>query len=49
MAFFLYLGVGGGIFILSLFHKKEEKKRLEKKDLKYVIGMIILDIAAIIF
>ncbi len=48
MAALLYLGAGTGIGILSLFQKKDRKKaeRLTKKDLPFVIGMIVLDIAA---
>jgi drug/metabolite transporter (DMT)-like permease len=51
MAALLYLGAGIGIGILSLFNKKdrEKSKRLSKKDLPFVIGMIVLDIAAPIF
>ena len=51
MAALLYLGAGIGIGILSLFQKKDNNKkdRLVKKDLPYVIGMIVLDIAAPIF
>lgn len=44
---FLYLGAGIGISILSLlFRKKEESERINKNDLKYVLGMIALDIIA---
>lgn len=46
MAAFLYLGAGIGIGILSLFGKKEERKKLTKSDLPFVTGMIVLDIAA---
>lgn len=51
MAALLYLGAGIGIGILSLFNKKDREKfqKLSKKDLPYVIGMIVLDIAAPIF
>ena len=51
MAALLYLGAEIGIGILSLFQKKDNNKkdRLVKKDLPYVIGMIVLDIAAPIF
>ena len=51
MAALLYLGAGIGIGILSLFNKKDREKseRLSKKDLPFVIGMIVLDIAAPIF
>ena len=49
MAALLYLGAGIGIGILSLFRKKEERERLDRHDLPYVIGMIVLDIAAPIF
>ena len=44
---FLYLGAGIGISILSLFiRKKEESEKINRNDLKYVIGMIVLDIIA---
>ena len=48
MAALLYLGAGIGIGILSLINKKDREKseRLSKKDLPFVIGMIVLDIAA---
>ena len=51
MAALLYLGAGIGIGILSLFMKKDNGKseKLTKNDLPYVIGMIVLDIAAPIF
>ena len=51
MAALLYLGAGIGIGILSLFNKKDREKseRLSKKDLPFVIGMIVLDIVAPIF
>ena len=51
MAALLYLGAGIGIGILSLFLKedKESSEKLTKSDLPYVIGMIVLDIAAPIF
>ena len=51
MAAFLYLGAGIGIGILSLFNieKKEKAEKLTKNDLPFVIGMIVLDIAAPIF
>lgn len=51
MAALLYLGAGIGIGIVSLFNKndREKSKRLTKKDFLYVIGMIVLDIAAPIF
>ena len=51
MAGFLYLGAGIGIGVLSLFHLNDREKaaRLAKNDLPYVIGMIVLDIAAPIF
>ena len=45
MAALLYLGAGIGIGVLSLFYQ-EERKPLSKEDLPYVIGMILLDIAA---
>lgn len=51
MAALLYLGAGIGIGILSLVNKndRKESERLSKKDLPFVIGMIVLDIAAPIF
>lgn len=48
MAALLYLGAGLGIGLMSLGnHQRGEK--LSKKDLPFVIGMIILDVAAPIF
>ena len=51
MAALLYLGAGIGISILSVFMKKDRKgsEKLSGNDLPYVIGMIVLDIAAPIF
>lgn len=51
MAALLYLGAGIGIGVLSLFNKNTstESEKLSKKDLPFVIGMIVLDIAAPIF
>ena len=51
MAALLYLGAGTGIGILSLFMKKDkgQSEKLTGSDLPYVIGMIVLDIAAPIF
>jgi len=51
MAALLYLGAGIGIGILSLINRKDSMKseHLTKDDLPYVMGMIILDIAAPIF
>ena len=51
MAALLYLGAGMGIAVLSVFRKKDGVKtqRLAWKDMPYVIGMIVLDIAAPIF
>ena len=51
MAALLYLGAGLGIAILSLFNRKDlnRSEKLTKEDFPYVIGMIILDIAAPIF
>lgn len=48
MAASLYLGAGIGIGIMSLFNKKDREKAesLTKADLPYIIGMIVLDIAA---
>jgi len=51
MAAFLYLGAGAGIGCLYALHRKKEDRseRLERKDLLYTVGMIVLDIAAPIF
>lgn len=51
MAALLYLGAGIGIGMMSLFNKKgrEKAESLTKADLPYIIGMIVLDIAAPIF
>lgn len=51
MASFLYLGAGIGVRIMYSFQWKKEETgmRLEKKDLPYVIAMVVLDILAPIF
>ena len=51
MAALLYLGAGVGIAVLSAFRKKnrDREQKLTRKDLPYVTGMIVLDIAAPIF
>ncbi|WP_195529069.1 DMT family transporter [Streptococcus parasanguinis] len=51
MAALLYLGAGIGIGMMSLFNKKDREKAesLTKADLPYIVGMIVLDIAAPIF
>lgn len=51
MAALLYLGAGLGISIFSVFMRKDRKdsEKLSGNDLPYVIGMIVLDIAAPIF
>lgn len=50
MAAFLYLGAGAGMLLLGLVRKaagaKTNEARLSKKDLPYVILMIVLDILA---
>ena len=48
MAAFLYLGAGAGVGIMYLFHHKHEAQaeRLEKKDMPYTLGMVLLDIIA---
>ena len=48
MAALLYLGAGIGVGLLSLVNRKARKseQKLDKRDLPYVIGMIVLDIAA---
>ena len=47
MAALLYLGAGIGVGIMSIGRKRGAK--LNRKDLPFVIGMIVLDIAAPIF
>lgn len=51
MAALLYLGAGIGIGMMSLFNKKDKEKAesLTKAELPYIVGMIVLDIAAPIF
>ena len=51
MAALLYLGAGIGIGMMSLFNKKDREKAesLTKAGLPYIVGMIVLDIAAPIF
>ena len=51
MAALLYLGAGIGIGMMSLVNKKDRAKAesLTKADLPYIVGMIVLDIAAPIF
>lgn len=51
MAALLYLGAGIGIGILSLINRSDNRQaeKLAKSDLPFVIGMIVLDIAAPIF
>lgn len=53
MASFLYLGAGLGIsvvlFIKNKKHKGKNEARLTKQELPYIIGMVVLDIAAPIF
>ena len=51
LAGFLYLGAGIGVSLVSLFKKVTSKKesvqeKITKKDLKYIFGMIVLDIIA---
>lgn len=53
MASYLYLGAGIGVGLLYFLTRKkqnnEEVEKYCKKDIPYVIGMIVLDIAAPIF
>lgn len=52
MASYLYLGAGIGIGIFFLIVRKNNKEKIEKitkKDMPYVVGMIVLDILAPIF
>ncbi len=49
MAALLYLGAGLGVGLMSLAGKRKQAEKLTGKDLPFVIGMIVLDIAAPIF
>ena len=49
MASLLYLGAGIGMSLVSLVDKSDKGEKLNKNDLPYTIGMIVLDIAAPIF
>ena len=51
LASLLYLGAGIGVGIVSLFRKKKYNtiEKINKKDMPYVIGMVVLDILAPIF
>lgn len=51
MASLLYLGAGIGIAILSLLnvHDRKASAPLTHRDMPFVVGMIVLDIAAPIF
>ena len=51
MAALLYLGAGTGIGLLSLINRnrQDQSEKLNKNDLPFVIGMVLLDIAAPIF
>ena len=49
MAALLYLGAGIGMAAVSMAEKDRKTAALDKKDLPFVIGMIVLDIAAPIF
>lgn len=49
MAAYLYLGAGLGIGIVFLLTKKkgaENGERITRRDMPYVVGMIVLDVAA---
>ena len=45
MAALLYLGAGIGISLTALF-SPQKSEPLAKRDMPYVVGMIVLDIAA---
>lgn len=53
MAALLYLGAGLGMFVINLYHVLAKKERLEakmtSKEMPFIIGMVLLDIAAPIF
>lgn len=50
MASFLYFGAGLGMFVIgfikSRIYKEEKETKLAKSELPYIIGMVLLDIAA---
>lgn len=48
MAGFLYLGAGIGVGILYLIVKKKttNEEKITKKDMPYVVGMVVLDVIA---
>ncbi len=49
LASLLYLGAGAGMLVMGLLRGKTAERRLTKRDLPYVLGMIFLDIAAPVF
>ena len=49
MAALLYLGAGLGMSVLSAIDRSDKGEKLDQNDLPFVIGMIVLDIAAPIF
>lgn len=53
MASLLYLGAGGGMLLMGLvgsrINRQRKEKSLTRKELPYVVGMVLLDIAAPIF
>ena len=53
MAAFLYLGAGAGMLLLQISKRKQtyyqKEAAVTKNELPYIIGMVILDIAAPIF
>lgn len=47
MAAFLYLGAGAGLFLWGLIHKSNQPHQpIVSRELPYLLGMILLDIAA---
>ncbi|WP_459129944.1 DMT family transporter [Guggenheimella bovis] len=49
LAGLLYLGAGVGIGILFLLTKPKSEEPFQKEDVKYLVGMVLLDILAPIF
>ena len=49
MAALLYLGAGIGIAVLSVLAERGRRESLDRRDLPYTLGMILLDIVAPIF
>ena len=49
MAALLYLGAGIGMLVLSFVDKSDKGSKLDRQDLPYVIGMIVLDMRLLFY